>query len=80
MLCLQEMTPRTRDRWVEVLSERGFHVAVSSFGNPPQDNQSIFSIINFTIMSFFSYESIRATQCSNGMMPDYKTPTKRVSG
>ena len=31
VLCLQEVTPRTKARWVEALSERGLHVAVSDW-------------------------------------------------
>jgi exodeoxyribonuclease III len=31
VLCLQEVTPRTRARWVEALEARGLHVAVSEW-------------------------------------------------
>jgi endonuclease/exonuclease/phosphatase family metal-dependent hydrolase len=35
VLCLQEVTPRTRERWIEALEERGLHVAVSDWPVPP---------------------------------------------
>jgi endonuclease/exonuclease/phosphatase family metal-dependent hydrolase len=35
VLCLQEVTPRTRARWIEALGARGLHVAVSEWPVPP---------------------------------------------
>src|SRR4051812_29679198 len=35
VLCLQEVTPRTRGRWIEALEARGLHVAVSDWPVPP---------------------------------------------
>jgi endonuclease/exonuclease/phosphatase family metal-dependent hydrolase len=35
VLCLQEVTPRTRERWIEALEARGLHVAVSAWPVPP---------------------------------------------
>jgi endonuclease/exonuclease/phosphatase family metal-dependent hydrolase len=35
VLCLQEVTPRTRARWVEALEGRGLHVAVSEWPVAP---------------------------------------------
>src|SRR3954466_7562456 len=35
VLCLQEVTPRTRERWIEALEARGLHVAVSECPVPP---------------------------------------------
>jgi endonuclease/exonuclease/phosphatase family metal-dependent hydrolase len=35
VLCLQEVTPRTRERWIEALEARGLHVAVSDWPVPP---------------------------------------------
>jgi endonuclease/exonuclease/phosphatase family metal-dependent hydrolase len=34
VLCLQEVTPRTRERWIEALEGRGLHVAVSEWPVP----------------------------------------------
>jgi endonuclease/exonuclease/phosphatase family metal-dependent hydrolase len=35
VLCLQEVTPRTRERWIAALEARGLHVAVSDWPVPP---------------------------------------------
>src|SRR3954453_79440 len=35
VLCLQEVTPRTRERWIEALEARGLHVAVSDWPVAP---------------------------------------------
>jgi len=35
VLCLQEVTPRTRERWIEALEGRGLHVAVSAWPVSP---------------------------------------------
>jgi exodeoxyribonuclease III len=35
VLCLQEVTPRTRERWIEALEGRGLHVAVSGWPVAP---------------------------------------------
>src|SRR3954469_24746044 len=35
VLCLQEVTPRTRERWIAALEERGLHVAVSDWPVAP---------------------------------------------
>jgi endonuclease/exonuclease/phosphatase family metal-dependent hydrolase len=35
VLCLQEVTPRTRGRWIEALEGRALHVAVSEWPVPP---------------------------------------------
>ena len=39
VLCLQEITPRTRERWIEALSERGLHVAVSAWPVEPRGSR-----------------------------------------
>jgi exonuclease III len=39
VLCLQEVTPRTKARWIEALSERGFHVAVSDWPVDPRGSR-----------------------------------------
>jgi exonuclease III len=36
ILCLQEVTPRTKARWVEALEARGLHVAVSDWPVEPR--------------------------------------------
>jgi exonuclease III len=39
VLCLQEVTPRTKERWIEALSERGLHVAVSDWPVAPRGSR-----------------------------------------
>jgi exodeoxyribonuclease III len=39
VLCLQEVTPRTKARWVEALSERGLHTAVSPWPVEPRGSR-----------------------------------------
>src|SRR3954470_18938520 len=39
VLCLQEVTPRTRARWVAALEERGLHVAVSEWPVEPRGSR-----------------------------------------
>jgi endonuclease/exonuclease/phosphatase family metal-dependent hydrolase len=39
VLCLQEVTPRTRARWVEALEGRGLHVAVSDWPAEPRGSR-----------------------------------------
>src|SRR3954447_4547488 len=34
VLCLQEVTPRTRERWIDALEARGRHVAVGEWPGP----------------------------------------------
>src|SRR5919201_900844 len=35
VLCLQEVTPRTRARWVDALERRGLHLAISDWPVAP---------------------------------------------
>src|SRR4051794_36734128 len=39
VLCLQEVTPRTRARWIEALEGRGLHVAVSAWPVDPRGSR-----------------------------------------
>ena len=39
LLCLQEVTPRTRARWIEALEGRGLHVAVSGWPVEPRGSR-----------------------------------------
>jgi endonuclease/exonuclease/phosphatase family metal-dependent hydrolase len=39
VLCLQEVTPRTKPRWIEALEGRGLHVAVSDWPVEPRGSR-----------------------------------------
>src|SRR4051812_28649903 len=39
LLCLQEVTPRTKERWIEALEARGLHVAVSPWPVEPRGSR-----------------------------------------
>src|SRR3954453_19963750 len=39
LLCLQEVTPRTKARWVEALEARGLHAAVSPWPVDPRGSR-----------------------------------------
>lgn len=39
LLCLQEVTPRTKPRWIEALEARGLHVAVSPWPVEPRGSR-----------------------------------------
>jgi exodeoxyribonuclease III len=39
VLCLQEVTPTTRERWIEALEDRGLHVAVSEWPVHPRGSR-----------------------------------------
>jgi exonuclease III len=39
VLCLQEVTPRTKARWIEALEDRGLHVAVSAWPVDPRGSR-----------------------------------------
>ena len=39
VLCLQEITPRTRERWLDALAELGLHVAVSDWPAEPRGSR-----------------------------------------
>ncbi len=45
VLCLQEVTPRTRERWVQALSARGLHVAVSAWPQEPRGSRRFAVLI-----------------------------------
>lgn len=45
VLCLQEVTPTTKDRWVEALQARGLHVAVSPWTVPPAGTRRLAVLI-----------------------------------
>src|SRR3954470_23166933 len=45
VLCLQEVTPTTRERWEQALSDQGFHVAVSEWRVPPTGLRRLATLI-----------------------------------
>jgi exonuclease III len=45
VLCLQEVTPRTRERWVQALTARGLHVAVSAWPQEPRGSRRFAVLI-----------------------------------
>jgi endonuclease/exonuclease/phosphatase family metal-dependent hydrolase len=45
VLCLQEITPRTRARWVDALEGRGLHVAVSDWPVTPSGSRRFAVLI-----------------------------------
>jgi exonuclease III len=48
VLCLQEITPRTRARWVEALEARGLHVAVSDWPVEPRGSRRFAVLVAST--------------------------------
>lgn len=45
VLCLQEVTPTTRERWVDVLTRAGMHVAVSPYPVEPHGSRRLAVLI-----------------------------------
>jgi exonuclease III len=45
VLCLQEVTPRTRPRWIEALEGRGLHVATSDWPVEPRGSRRFAVLI-----------------------------------
>ena len=45
VLCLQEITPTTKDRWIEALEARGLHVAVSPYTVPPTGTRRLATLV-----------------------------------
>ena len=45
VLCLQEITPTTKDRWTEALEARGLHVAVSPYVVPPTGTRRLATLV-----------------------------------